>query len=169
MEIPGGKFLTFLLGTEIYGIPIRKAKEIVGMMEVTFIPKRQGDIQGVVTLRDKVIPIVDLRLKFGMATQEYLGHTYIIIIETVVSETVVSATLVSNARMLIGITVDSVSEVVNIAKNDIEPPPEYEARSEGDFLYGLGKLKGKLILILNCDKILNQEEAAYIKQELIQA
>jgi len=156
MEIQGGKFLTFLLGKEVYGIPIKKVKEIVGMMEVAFIPKGQGDIQGSITLRDQIIPIVDLRLKFGMATLEYIGHTHIIVIETVVSD----------ARMLVGITVDSISEVVNIAKNDIEPPPEFEARSEGDFLYGLGKLKGKLILILNCDKILNQEEVVYIKQEL---
>jgi purine-binding chemotaxis protein CheW len=158
MEIQGGKFLTFLLGQEIYGIPIAKVKEIIGMIEITPIPETQGYIKGVINLWGKIIPIVDLWLKFDVETLEDIEHTCIIVIKMTVSE---------NQR-LVGIMVDSVSEVISIVKKDIEPPPEYEARSEGDFLSGLGKLKGKVILILDSDKILNREELSYIEHELIQ-
>ncbi len=156
MEILGGKFLTFLLGQEIYGIPIEKVKEIVGMVEI--IPKFKigRHIIGAVDLRGENVPIVDLRLKFGMGTLKDVEHMCIVVIKTTVSEN----------QQLIGIIVDSVSEVITIVNKDIEPPPEYESRSEGDFLAGLGKSKNKVVLILNSDKILNQEEFSYIEQEL---
>jgi purine-binding chemotaxis protein CheW len=156
MEIQGGKFLTFLLGEEIYGLPIKKAKEIIGMMEITHIPKTQAYTKGVINLRGKVIPIIDLRLKLGMEEKAYNERTCIIIIEINAAE---------NNRLL-GIVVDSVSEVVNIQQSEIEPPPEYESRIEGNFLAGLGKIKEKVILILNIAKILNQEELSSLKQEL---
>ena len=156
MEIQGGKFLTFLLGEEIYGIPIKKAKEIIGMMEITHIPKTQNYIKGVINLRGKIIPVVDLRLRFGMKEKDYTERTCIIIIEVDVYE---------NQR-LVGIAVDAVSEVVAIQKGDIEPPPQYDAQIEGDFLTGLGKMKDEVIMILEIEKILNHEELARLKQEL---
>jgi purine-binding chemotaxis protein CheW len=156
MGIDGGKFLTFVLGQEIYGLPIKKAKEIIGMMEVTHIPKTQNYIKGVINLRGKIIPIVDLRLRFGMAEKEYTERTCVIVIEVNAHE----------SQRLVGIAVDTVSEVVNIQKGEIEPPPEYDAQIEGNFLTGLGKIKDKVILILDIDKILNREELAQLKQEL---
>jgi purine-binding chemotaxis protein CheW len=159
MVIEGNKFLTFLLGQEIYGLPIKKAKEIIGMMEITHIPKTQGYIKGVINLRGKIIPIVDLRLRFGMVEKEYTDRTCIIVIEAAAND---------NQR-LVGIVVDTVSEVVNIQKGEIEPPPEYDAQIEGNFLMGLGKIKDKVILILDIDKILNREELAHLKQELVEA
>jgi purine-binding chemotaxis protein CheW len=159
MEIQGGKFLTFLLGEEIYGIPIKKAKEIIGMMAVTHIPKMQGYIKGVINLRGKIIPIVDLRLRLDMAEKAYTERTCIIVIE------------VDNRdnHRLVGITVDAVSEVVTIQQSDIEPPPQYDAQIEGDFLTGLGKSKEKVIMILDIEKILNREELAHLKPELAAA
>jgi purine-binding chemotaxis protein CheW len=159
MTIDGNKFLTFLLGQEIYGLPIKKAKEIIGMMEITHIPKTQGYIKGVINLRGKIIPIVDLRLRFGMAEKEFTDRTCIIVIEVAAND---------NQR-LAGIVVDTVSEVVNIQKGEIEPPPEYGAQIEGSFLMGLGKIKDKVILILDFEKILNREELAHLKQELVEA
>lgn len=159
MAIDGGKFLTFVLGEEIYGLPIKKAKEIIGMMEVAHIPKTQGYIKGVINLRGKIIPIIDLRLRFGMAEKAYTERTCVIVIEVNAHE----------SQRLVGIAVDTVSEVVNIQKREIEPTPEYDAQIEGNFLIGLGKIKEKVILILDIDKVLNREELAQIKQELIEA
>jgi purine-binding chemotaxis protein CheW len=156
MEIHGGKFLTFLLGKEVYGLPIKKAKEIIGMMEITHIPKTQGYIKGVINLRGKIIPIVDLRLRFGMEEKTYTDRTCIIVIEVNATETM----------RLVGMAVDAVSEVVNIQKSDIEPPPQYDAQIEGDFLSGLGKTKEKVIMILDIEKILNREELSSIKHEI---
>lgn len=156
MEIQGGKFLTFLLGQEVYGLPIKKAREIIGMMEITHIPKTEGYIKGVINLRGKIIPIVDLRLKFGMEENTYSERTCIIVIEVDSSD---------NHR-LVGMAVDLVSEVVNIQQSEIEPSPEYDAQIEGNFLTGLGKLKDKVILLLNIEKILNHQELNYIKNDL---
>jgi purine-binding chemotaxis protein CheW len=164
MVTDGNKFLTFLLGEEIYGIPIKKAREIIGMMEITHIPKTQGYIKGVINLRGKIIPIVDLRLRFGMDEKKYSERTCVIVIEVNVHES--SA---YESRRSVGIAVDTVSEVVNIQQNEIEPPPEYDAQIEGNFLTGLGKIKDKVILILDIEKILNHEELTQIKQEFTEA
>jgi purine-binding chemotaxis protein CheW len=154
MEIQGGKFLTFLLGKEVYAIPIKKVKEILGKVEITQLAKTEGNIMGAGGFRGMNIPIVDLRLKFNMDAVESMAYTCIVI--------EVNA---AGNQMFIGVTVDMVSEVAGIAVKDIEPPPEYEAKSEGEFLVGLGKLKNKLILILDCDKLLSQAEIAFINQE----
>ena len=154
MAIQGGKFLTFKVGQEIYGIPIAKVKEIIGMMILIPFAEAVGNLKGLINLRGKIIPVIDLRFKFGLEDLEDSGHNSVIVIETSVSE----------KQMLAGIMVDSVSEVITIATADIEPPPDHEARSEGDFLAGLGKLKNKVILILDNDKIINREELSWIEK-----
>lgn len=155
MEIRGGNYLTFLLGEEVYGLPIKKAREIIGMMEITHIPRTRQDIKGVINLRGKIISIIDLRLKFGMDGKDYTERTCIIIIEVESG---------ANQRQ-VGIVVDAVSEVVNIQKNEIEPAPDYEARIEREFITGLGKIKDKVVLILDMETILNHEELFLIKKE----
>ncbi len=156
MEIQGGKFLTFQLGKEIYGIPIKKAKEIIGVMTITHIPRTQGYIKGVINLRGKIVPVVDLRAKFGMKTKDYDDRTCIIIIEVSLSDSIRS----------VGIAVDTVSEVINIVKSDIEQSPQVDVQIEEGFLAGLGKMKDKVIIILNIDRILNSKEIVFIKKEL---
>ncbi|HBE78120.1 MAG TPA: chemotaxis protein CheW [Firmicutes bacterium] len=151
-----GKYLTFLLDDEIYGLPIKKAREIIGMLEIIHLPRTQNYIKGVINLRGKIIPIVDLRLRFGMAEKEYSERTCVIVIEIAVHDT----------QRLMGIAVDTVSEVINIQNKEIEPPPEYDTQIEGNFLTGLGKLKDRVILILDIEKILNREDLVNIKQEL---
>jgi Chemotaxis signal transduction protein len=158
MYVDGGKFLTFLIDQEIYGIPIKKAREIIGLMEITHIPKTKNYIKGVINLRGKIIPIIDLRLKFSMPEKPYTDRTCVIVIETGVQE----------SRHLVGVAVDTVAEVVNIQKGEIEPPPKYETQIEDDFLAGIGKLKEKVVMILDIEQVLNREDLTYIKQELNQ-
>lgn len=156
MEIQGGKFLTFLLGDEIFGLPIKKAREIIGMMEITHIPKTQKYIKGVINLRGKIIPIIDLRLKFGIEAKAYNDRTCVIIIEVDSKDT----------QRQVGVIVDAVSEVLNISKNEIDVSPEYDAPLQREFLLGLGKMKDRVVMILNIEEILNHEELFLIRKEL---
>jgi len=149
VEIQEGKHLTFSLGKEEYGIPILKVKEIIGMMEITHVPQTPDFIKGVINLRGKIIPIMDLRLKFKMPEKEYNERTCIIVVEVATNE----------AKMLMGIVVDTVSEVLNIQGSEIEPPPQYSNNKiESGFLTGLGKVKGKVVMLLNIESIINCEE-----------
>ncbi len=154
MEAQGGKYLTFALGHEEYGIPIHKVKEIIGMMEITSIPKTPKFIKGVINLRGKIIPIMDLRLKFDMEEKEYTERTCIVVVEIKLEE----------MNKQIGIAVDAVSEVVNIQQGEVEPPPEYGAHSSEEFLTGVGKVKGKVILLLDIEKVLDSEDISLIKE-----
>ncbi|HSA07062.1 MAG TPA: chemotaxis protein CheW [Candidatus Gastranaerophilales bacterium] len=148
MEKQDGKYLTFVLGNEGYGIPILQVKEIIGMMEITHIPKTPSFIKGVINLRGKIIPVMDLRLKLDMETQEYTERTCIIVVEIIVNQ----------VKRFMGIIVDMVSEVVNIQQEEIEEALDYGAKVEGDFLTGMGKVKGKVFMLLNINKIVDFEE-----------
>lgn len=154
MEITGGKFLTFMLGCEEYGIPIQKIKEIIGIMDITNIPRSPAFIKGVINLRGKIIPVLDLRLKFELGEKEYNQRTCIIVVELVVA----------GSTRLMGIVVDTVSEVVNIQKNEIELPPQYGSLVDTSFLTGMGKVKGKVVLLLDIEQVLNNEEKAQLNE-----
>lgn len=154
MEAKEGKFLTFVLGNEEYGIPILKVREIIGLMEITQVPRTPDFIKGVINLRGKIIPVMDLRLKFGLEEKEYNERTCIIVVEIDVAQ----------ARRQVGIAVDTVSEVVNIQKGEIEPPPRYGVQIEEGFLIGMGKVKGKVVMLLDIEKVLNSEELAALKE-----
>jgi purine-binding chemotaxis protein CheW len=143
-----GKYLTFVLGDEEYGIDITKVKEIIGVMDITHIPRTPPFIKGVINLRGKVIPIIDLRLKFGM---EELAHT---------RETVFIVVEVGGA--LVGIVVDTVREVLNIHEAEIEPPPQFGSRLNTEFILGMGKVQGKVKILLDIDRALTAEEASLL-------
>lgn len=148
MELQDGKHLTFCLGSEDYGIPILKVKEIIGLMEITHVPQTPEFIKGVINLRGKIIPIMDLRLKFKMQEKDYNERTCIIVVEV----------NINNAKRLMGIVVDTVSEVVNIQSSEIEAPPQYGTKIETSFLTGMGKVKNKVVMLLNIEQIINCEE-----------
>jgi len=147
-----GKYLTFSLNSENYGIPILKVKEIIGLMDITYVPKTPEFIKGVINLRGKIIPIMDLRLKFKMEEKIYNERTCFIVVEV----------SINNIKRLIGIVVDTVSEVLTINKEDIEPPPDYGTKAEKSFLIGMGKVKGKVIILLNIEQILSYEEFIFL-------
>jgi purine-binding chemotaxis protein CheW len=156
MELQDGKYLTFSLKKEEYGIPILKVKEIIGMMEITDVPKTPDFIKGVINLRGKIIPVMDLRLKFSMEEKEYTERTCTIVVEI----------KLNNSKNLMGIIVDTVSEVVNITPYDIEAPPQYSNKEENEFLIGMGKVKGKVVMLLNIEKIINNEELVNLLSDM---
>jgi len=143
-----GKYLTFSLAKEEYGIGILKVKEIIGMMPITTVPRTPPFVKGVINLRGKVIPVVDLRLKFGIEEMGYTERTCIIVVE-----------IASQAgSVLTGIVVDSVSEVLNIKGADIEETPNFGAKFDTDYILGMAKITGGVKILLDIDKVLSAEE-----------
>lgn len=137
------KLLTFSLASEGYGISILKVKEIIGMMDITPIPRTPEFIKGVINLRGKIIPVMDLRIKFGMDEQEYDERTCIIVIEVDLK----------GIQKLIGVVVDTVSEVVTVSDEQIEPPPEYGTSTDSGSILGIGKIKDRVVIILDINKV----------------
>jgi len=138
-----GKYLTFALGDEEFGINIGMVKEIIKLMDITHIPQTPGYIKGVINLRERVIPVTDLRMKFAMPTAEYTHETCIIVLETPGSPS--------------GIIVDTVSEVVDIKPDDIEPPPAFDGNTEVANIQGMAKVKGRVIILLDILSALGSE------------
>jgi purine-binding chemotaxis protein CheW len=144
-----GKYLTFSLNNEEYGIEIIKVKEIIGMMSITTIPQAPPYVKGVVNLRGKVIPVIDLRLKFGMEAASYTGHTCIIVVEI---------TGRSRGNFFMGIVVDTVSEVLNIKEVEIEETPDFGARMNTAYILGMAKMSSGVKILLEIDKVLSGGE-----------
>jgi purine-binding chemotaxis protein CheW len=144
----GGKYLTFSLSNEEYGIGILKIKEIIGMMPVTSVPQTPDFVKGVVNLRGKVIPVMDLRLKFSMKSADYTERTCIIVVEIEGKK----------GDILIGLVVDSVSEVLNISQNDIEKTPSFGANLDTKYIKGMAKMEGGVKILLDIDRILSTSE-----------
>jgi purine-binding chemotaxis protein CheW len=149
-----GKYLTFVLDEEHYGIGILKVKEIIGMMPITSVPGTPDFVRGVINLRGKVIPVTDLRLKFGMKSICYTDRTCIIVVEI---ET-------DNTTIQVGIVVDAVSEVLNIKETNIEDTPAFGIRLNTDYILGMAKMEGAIKILLDIDKALSTEEIESIKQ-----
>jgi purine-binding chemotaxis protein CheW len=144
-----GKYLTFALAKEEYGIGILKVREIIGMMPITPVPRTPGFVKGVINLRGKVIPVVDLRLKFRMEEVPYTERTCIIVMEI----------HSPSGPFSIGAVVDSVSEVMNIKGADMEEAPNFGTKLNTDYILGLAKMNGDLKILLDIDKILNDGTA----------
>ncbi len=138
------QFLTFQLGSELYGVDILRVQEIKGYTAVTKIPNTPPHIKGVLNLRGTIVPIVELRTKFGMPTIDYTMFTVIIVV--VVKEKIT------------GLVVDSVSDVLNIDKKDIQVPPQFGTKVDVSFLNGIGKSGDKLVALLDMDRLLTDGE-----------
>ena len=146
-----GKYLTFALAQEEYGVPVLKVREIIKMMDITRVPQVPPQVpphvKGVINLRGKVIPIVDLRLKFNLPTQDYTERTCIIVVEVELQA----------RRIMLGMIVDHVSEVLNIAVDETEPMPDFGERIDTEFMHGVAKIKGAVKLLLDLDKVLSAD------------
>lgn len=140
----GGKFLTFFLGAEEYGIEILKVHEIIGMMPITRVPRMPEYLRGVFNLRGKVIPVIDLRLKFGMESIAQTDETCIIVVQV--------------HRLEMGIVVDRVSEVLDIAASDIDDAPSFGAEVNTDCILGIGKSHDRVKILLNIERVLSTTE-----------
>ena len=149
-----GKYLTFTLAEEEYGIGILKIKEIIGMMPITPVPQTPEFVKGVINLRGKVIPVVDLRLRFGMEEIDYTERTCIIVVE-IGGET---------GTVQTGIVVDAVSEVMNMKGEDIEDSPSFGTRLDTGYILGMAKMEGGVKILLDIDKVLTAEEIEELKK-----
>jgi purine-binding chemotaxis protein CheW len=143
-----GKYLTFGLGSEEYGLEILKVKEIIGIMNITYVPKTPKYVKGVINLRGKVIPVIDLRLKFSMDVMEYNDRTCIIVVDIADK---------AGKKTIMGIVVDSVSEVLNIKGEEIEDTPTFGVRLDTDYILGMAKVKGGVKILLDIDKVLTTD------------
>lgn len=139
-----GRFLTFVLSSEAYGIEIKHVTEIIGIQPVTEVPELPEYIRGIINLRGKIIPVMDVRLRFKKPFREYNDRTCVIVIDI--------------KDVSIGLIVDSVSEVLSIPETEIVAPPEVN-KNGNKYIKGIGKVGNEVKLILDCDKLLNEEEA----------
>jgi purine-binding chemotaxis protein CheW len=148
------QYLTFTLGGEMFAVAILNVKEIIEYGNLTEIPMMPAFIRGVINLRGSVVPVIDLAARFGGKQAEAGKRSCIVIVE-------VGDELGEQAgRHDIGIMVDAVSEVLDIPASEIEPPPTFGARIRADFIFGMGKVAGKFVIILNINKVLSIEEIA---------
>lgn len=145
-----GKYLTFQLGDEEYGIRITSVREIVGMMKITHVPQTDLFFKGVINLRGKIVPVIDLRLKFGMQAVDYTERSCIIVVEV----------KWANKHVVIGLIVDTVTEVNNIKTDEIEKPPSLGTEHAADFISGMAKKEDSVKMLLDIHRILDQEELA---------
>jgi purine-binding chemotaxis protein CheW len=135
-----GKYLTFYLGDEEYGLEILKVREIIGIMEITTVPRTPDFVKGVINLRGKVIPVLDLRLKFSMPEAERTEETCVIVVQV--------------EEVEVGIVVDKVSEVLDIAAEAIDEAPQFGTDINTDFILGMGKSEGHVTILLDISKVL---------------
>jgi len=143
-----GKYLTFKLANEEYGLEILKVREIIGLLPITCLPRTPVFVRGVINLRGKVIPVIDLRQKFRLDVAADTSQTCIIVVD-------VSG---SFGSVQIGILVDSVSEVLDIKGEEIEEPPAFGSSVDTAFILGMAKAKGSVKILLNIEKVLSQAE-----------
>ena len=149
-----GKYLTFSLAGEEYGIGILKVKEIIGLMPITTVPRTPHYVKGVINLRGKVIPVAYLRLKFEMEEMAYTDRTCIIVVEIQGGA----------GNVLMGIVVDSVSEVLNIKNGEIEDTPVFGTQMDTDYILGMAKMSEGVKILLDIDKVLGSEGIAVLDQ-----
>ena len=149
-----GKYLTFRLASIDYGFEILKVKEIIGLMKIIRVPRTPDAIRGVINLRGRVIPVMDLRTKFNMETAEDTPESCVIVVDGNL-----------NGRTIpMGVLVDSVSEVLDIAPGEIEDAPSFDAEVNTKFILGTAKAKGKVIILLDINKVLSSEDLTMIEK-----
>jgi purine-binding chemotaxis protein CheW len=153
-----GKYLTFHLAQEEFGIRVLKVREIMGLQEITAVPQTPAHVKGVINLRGKVVPLIDLRLKFGMPAAEYTTRTCIIVTQV----------RAEAGAVLMGIVVDGVSEVLNLTGQEIEDTPDFGQDAAGQYLLGMAKVKGKVKILLDIDKVLSSQEVGDLNSILAQ-
>ena len=144
------QLVTFRIGEEEFGVDILLVQEIIRKMNITRVPKAPDFVEGVINLRGKVIPIIDLRKRFGLETKEYDKNTRFIVIEI--------------NDMIVGFVVDSVSEVLRIPSDTVEPPPPVVSGLDSEYISGVGKLEDRLLILLDLDRLLSREEKTQLSQ-----
>ena len=150
-----GKYLTFSLAGEEYGISILRIKEIIGMMPITSVPQTPDYVKGVINLRGKVIPVIDLRLRFHLPFRDYMERTCIVVVE-------ING---QSGTVKIGIVVDAVSEVLNIKSEDIENAPAFGVRLNTDYILGMARMGSNVKMLLDIGVILSADDMGISEQK----
>lgn len=145
-----GKFLTFSLGKEVYAIEIKFVTEIIGIQPITEVPELPEYVKGIINLRGKIIPVIDIRLRFKKKSVDYNDRTCIIVVEV--------------KKVSVGLIVDNVSEVSSIADEDIVPPPDMNKGTENKYIKAIGKVGNEVKLILECEELMNSNDVEVISQ-----
>lgn len=143
-----GRYLTFYILDDVYGIEIKYVTEIIGVLPITSVPEVAEYIKGIINLRGKIIPVIDMRLKFKKPAAEYDDRTCIIIVET--------------EDLILGLIVDRVADVISLSDEEIAPPPSHKSGIKNRYIRGIGKIAGEIKLLLDCDKLFNEEETQEI-------
>ncbi len=149
-----GKYLLFELGGEEYGIEILRVREIIGLMDITPVPQSPPFIRGVINLRGKIIPVLDMRRRFGMEEGEYTERSCIIVTE------------LKNGKdqLMLGMLVDGVREVANIPADQIDPAPQFGASVDTRYIMGMAKMKERVAILLDVEKLLKDGEVALLEE-----
>jgi purine-binding chemotaxis protein CheW len=153
-DVRAGKYLAFHLGREEFAIQVLKVREIMGIQDITAVPQTPLYVKGVINLRGKVVPVVDLRLKFGLPAIDYTQRTCIIVVQVHGSDGIAALT---------GIVVDEVSEAVNIAAGEIEDTPDFGDGVATPYILGMAKGKGKVKILLDIDRVLSSQDLDGLK------
>lgn len=148
------KHLTFTMGEEEYGLDILKVQEIIGIMPITRIPRTPGFVRGVINLRGKVIPVIDLRTRFGLEAPEDTDRTCIVVVQVTRA----------SGRTVMGIVVDAVSEVIDVVDGEVEPTPEFGEGVETEFILGIAKFADRVVMLLDIDKVLSGSELSAVER-----
>jgi len=152
--IKAGKYLTFKLAKEDYGISLLKVREIIGMMPITSVPRTPDFVKGVINLRGKVIPVTDLRLRFGMTESDYTDRTCIIVVEVKGPD----------STLQMGIVVDAVTEVLPVRAEEVEAAPEFGAKVDTRYILGMANMDGAVKILLDIDRVMTAEEIAELEK-----
>jgi purine-binding chemotaxis protein CheW len=154
-----GKYLVFHLGREEFGVHVLNVREIMGLQEITMVPQTPAFVKGVINLRGKVVPVIDLRLKFHLPGEEYTQRTCIIVLQV----------QHPSGTIHMGMIVDGVSEVLNLQESDIEDTPDFGSEMTVPYILGLAKIKGKVKILLDIDQVLTVQEVHGLESLSIQA
>ena len=149
-----GKYLVFHLGREEFGVHVLKVREIMGMQDITAVPQTAAYVKGVINLRGKVIPVIDLRVKFGLEEADYTQRTCIVVVEV----------RHEGGAMLMGAIVDGVSEVLTLQGGEIEDTPEFGEDIETPYILGMAKVKGKVKMLLDIEGVLSAQDVGSLEQ-----
>ena len=152
------QYLTFVLSSEVFAMDIRCVREIIQHGAMTAVPLMPNFVRGVINLRGSVVPVIDLQARFGRAQARVGNKTCIIVIDA----------SSDGEKLALGLMVDAVSEVIDIAKTDIEPSPQFGTSIQRDFIHGLGKVGGQFVVILDPDRALNIDDMALIAEQVSQ-
>jgi purine-binding chemotaxis protein CheW len=150
------QYLTFMLGGETFAIGILAIKEIIEYQSLTAVPMMPECVRGVINLRGAVVPVMDLQARFGRPSSPITKRTCIVIVE------VRAQTENGPEGQVIGVLVDAVNEVIDIAPGEVEPPPAFGARIRTDFMQGMGKVKGKFVILLDVDQVFSLDDIAQL-------